>query len=166
MNSTLQKFEPVSSETAAELMASMWEAAGMHAVPDCTTATAAKLLRAGGGFDVNRDLLERWAGNGTVPNVSKGPQGLQWSAINLLQAAGLLNASRRWLLTSGHIHKMSAVELEESRARQRGETIFTDLDSMDYRGLLGVIANPLTDHDTRAALCQAIRTKLERAGIE
>lgn len=167
MNQAIQKnVEPISADSAAELMLPMWEAAAMQPVPICSTGIAAKVLRAGGGFDVTRDLLEKWAHTGTVPNVVSGKHGLQWSPSNLITAAGLANASRRWLLNSAHVAKMSAVELEESRARQRGETIFTDLEAMDYRDLLGVIANPVTDHDTRSALCQALRTKLERAGIE
>lgn len=166
MEDTMNQPETVETPTASDLLAVMWEAAALKAEYPATTQVVSKLLRAGGGFDCSQDLLDGWARTHSVDDVTVGSRGFLWSPQNILQVAGLLNASRRWLLSSRNVHKMTGMELAELQARQVGQTVFDEIEEVSCRTLLGLISNPNTDPEIRAILCLALETKLQMAGIE
>jgi hypothetical protein len=115
---------------------------------------------------VNQELLEAWARSQQVGPVAIRSGKFSWSPSNVLRAAALANASRRWIpLHSKHVFKMTAPELAEQQAAAVGETIFTDIESVDFRSLVGVISNT-NDPELRSVLCVALSTKLKKAGIE
>ena len=150
----------------AEMLAPMWRAADIHPQYPCSSSVVAELLTSGGGFDCSIELLETWARTrqiGQVPIVSGR---FRWHAANIALAASLLNASRRWLpLHPSHLAKMSPSEVAEAQAASLGETIFSDLESVDCRTLLGTIANS-DDAELRHVLCTALQTKLKLAGLK
>ncbi len=151
-------------QSAEQQLAGCWESAAMEPHYPVTTRDVVKLLRSGGGYDATVDLLDSWGRSRTVtPQVNSN--GFLWSAEDILLAASLLNSSRRWLLNSQHVAKMSGVELAELQARQVGKTIFDELDAVDYRTLLGTIASERLDSETRLVLCRALQSKLEIAGL-
>ena len=120
---------------------------------------AAEVLRSGGAFDVTTELIESWARSAAVGRVNVRCGRFQWSAGNVLAAAALANAARRWLLDSRHIAKMNAIELAELQARAVGESVFCDLDDVDIRTLIGVIAG--SEHaEQRSTLCLGLVAKL------
>jgi len=84
----------------------------------------------------------------------------------VLRAGALCESSRRWIpLHPKHIIKMTAAELAETQAAAVGQTIFEDMAAVDFRTLVGTIANT-QDASLRNTLCVALRTKLKQAGIE
>ena len=150
----------------AERLASMWVAGDIIPFWPAATADVVELLRAGGGFDVNQEWLETCARSQQVGLVRIHGGKFSWAPSNVLRASALCNASRRWIpMHPAHVHKMTAPELAELQAAAVGQTIFSDIDSVDVRSLIGVISNT-NDPGLRSVLCVALQTKLKKAGIE
>ena len=153
------------NDACADRLASMWTLADIHTTYPASTSTVAELLTSGGGFDCSIELLEGWARSKQVGQVAIVSGRFKWQASNILLAAGLLNASRRWIpLHPLHVSKMTSVEVLEQQARSLGQTIFDGLESTDCMTLLGVIAG-CEDHELRLTLVAALQTKLTLAGI-
>lgn len=154
------------SETeCASRLSQMWVAGDIIPFWPARTMDVCELLRSGGGFDVSCEWLETCARSGQVGLVKIQSGVFTWAPSNVLRAAALCNASRRWIpMHSEHVHKMTAPELAEIQAAAVGETIFSDLDSVDLRSLLGVIAST-NDPGLRSLLCTALGTKLKKAGV-
>ena len=149
----------------AERLAPMWNAGDIIPFWPARTSDVCELLRNGGGFDVDSEWLETIARSQQIGLVKIQSGKFAWAPSNVLRASALCNASRRWIpMHSMHVHKMSAAELGEHQAAALGETIFTDLDSVDLRSLIGVISNT-NDPGLRSVLCVALSTKLKKAGI-
>lgn len=155
----------LSEEECAARVAPLWNSADAHSHYPADTSDVCEVLRSGGGFDVTAELLETWARSKQVGQVAVRNSKFAWSPSNMLRAASLANSSRRWIpLHAKHIHKMTAPELAEAQAAEVGATIFTDLDSVDFRSLVGVIQNT-NEPELRAVLCTALQTKLKQAGL-
>ena len=153
------------AECAARL-APLWVEADTLPFWPARTADVNGLLRSGGGFDVTEGLLKTWARSQQVGTVPIRSGRFAWNPSNVLLAAGLSNACRRWVPGhSAHVHKLSGPELAEQQAAAVGETIFTDLDTVDFRSLVGVVSST-NDPALRSCLCVALLAKLRKAGIE
>ena len=157
---------PGDAESAA-LLSQLWRDADIHPEWPCLTSQAAELLRTA-GYDITAEKLESWARSGQCGTVAIRSGKFAWSPQAVYLAGALCEASRRWIpMHTAHVHKMTAVELAEQHASQMGQSVFTDADSVDFRSLIGVISGPHgDDRDFRSMLCQAVLTKLRKAGIE
>lgn len=156
----------LSENECAQRLAPMWTRGDIIPFWPAATADVVELLRAGGGFDVTAELLETWARSKQVGLVKIHAGQFSWVPSNVLRASALCESSRRWIpMHSAHVHKMTAAELAELQAAAVGETIFTDLDSVDLRSLVGVISNT-NEPGLRSLLCVALTTKLKKAGVE
>ena len=155
----------LSEEECASRVAQLWNDADVHSYYPALTRDVCEVLRSGGGLDVTTELLETWARSKQVGRVAVRNSKFAWSPSNILRAAALANSSRRWLpLHPKHLFKLTAPELAEAQAAEVGQTIFTDLDSVDFRSLVGVIQNT-NEPELRAVLCVALQMKLKQAGI-
>ena len=155
----------LSEEECASKVAPFWNDADVHSHYPAVSKSVCEILREGAGLDVTDELLETWARSKQVGQVAVRHGKFAWSPSNILRAAALANASRRWIpLHTKHVFKLTAPELAEAQAAELGETIFTDLDSVDFRSLVGVIQNT-NEPELRAVLCVALQTKLKQAGI-
>ena len=156
----------VENDLCAERLAGMWIESDIHPAYPATSSTVCELLRDGGGFDCNVELLESWARSKQVGTVPMQSGRFKWLASNILLAAGLCNAARRWLpLHPLHVGKMTSIEVLEQQSRALGQTIFDGLDETDCRTLLGVISNT-EDLELRLTLAAALQTKLTLAGLK
>ena len=151
------------AECAARL-AGMFRAADIHQTWPMGSDEVAEVLRSGGAYDVTLELLESWARSQSVGRVQIHSGKFAWTPGSMLAAAALANASRRWLLDSKHIAKMTGAELAELQARAVGESVFTDLDDVDIQSLVGVIAG-CEDKDMRSTLCLGLVAKLRKDGV-
>ena len=148
----------------ANRLAGMFQDADVHQTWPMDTATLAEVLRSGGAYDVTHEVLENWARSKSVGVVPIHSGRFAWSAGNALAAAALANASRRWLLSSKHIAKMSGAELAYLQANAVGECLFSDLEKVDVQTLIGVIAGS-EDKDLRSTLCLGLVAKLRHDKI-
>ena len=156
----------ISESECADRLAPMWTRGDIIPCWPATTADVVELLRAGGGFDVTPELLDTWARSQQVGLVKIHGGRFSWQPSNVLRACALCDASRRWIpMHPQHVSKVSAAELAELQAAAVGQSIFTDMDTVDFRSLIGVIANT-NDAGLRNVLCVALRSKLKQAGIE
>ena len=145
-------------------LASMFSAADVHAHWPMDAREVCEVLRAGGAYDVSVDLLDSWARSESVGRVGIHSGRFSWTPGAMLAAAGLANASRLWLLDAKHISKMSAAELADLQCRQIGESLFTDLDDVDARSLIGVISS-CNDPEQRSVLCLGLVAKLRKDSV-
>ena len=145
-------------------LASMFSAADVHAHWPMDAREVCEVLRAGGAYDVSVDLLDSWARSESVGRVGIHSGRFSWTPGAMLAAAGLANASRLWLLDAKHISKMSAAELADLQCRQIGESLFTDLDDVDVRSLIGVISS-CNDPEQRSVLCLGLVAKLRKDSV-
>ena len=152
----------------ASRLAGMWTEADIHPHWPADSREVAELLRAGGGYDVTVELLETWARSKQVPNVKIRNGRFEWIPSNVMLAATLANVTRRWIpLHPKHIHQMTGSEVAMAHAAKVGETIFSDIDSVDCRSILGLIAGQHgNDQDFRSILVTAVLAKLKLAGVE
>lgn len=159
MNSTQTTVGDLTESECGTRLAGMFRAADVQMRFPIHSDEAAEVLRNGGAYDVSLELLESWARSASVGRVDVRSGRFQWSAGNVLAAAALANAARRWILDSKHIAKMNAIELAELQARAVGESVFCDLDDVDIQTLIGVIAG--SDHaEQRSTLCLGLVAKL------
>ncbi len=166
IESPIPAASPSEETECAYRLAGWWKAADVHPSYPATSATVADLLKAGGGFDCSVELLESWARTKQVGTVPLQSGRFKWQPSNILLAASLLNASRRWLpLHPLHLAKMSPSEVAEAQAAAVGESIFTDLESVDCQTLLGTIANS-DDKELRLVLVTALQSKIRLAGMK
>ncbi len=150
------------AECSARL-AGMFQDADVHQQWPMDSAEVSEVLRSGGAYDVNVGLLDSWARSKSVGCVKIRSGKFSWTPGNMLAAAALANASRRWLLDSKHVAKMTACELADLQARHVGESLFTDLEEVDIQTLIGVIAGS-DDKDLRSTLCLGLVAKLRKDG--
>ena len=158
-----ETFEALSEAECASRLSGMFRDADVPQHWPARTSAVAEVLREGGAFDVNHELLESWARSGSVGRVKIHGGGFSWTPGNMLAAAALANSSRRWLLNAEHIPKMTGVELAELQARAVGESVFSDLEDVDIQTLIGVIANT-DDGELRSTLCLGLVAKLRADG--
>ena len=151
------------SECAARL-AGMFRDADVHQHWPMDSSEVVEVLRSGGKYDVTLETLDSWARSESVGRVGIHGGKFSWTPGSMLAAAALANASRRWLLDSKHVAKMTGAELAELQARAVGESVFTDLDDVDVQSLVGVIAG-CEDKDLRSTLCLGLVAKLRKDGV-
>ena len=154
----------LSEAQCAHRLAGMFADADVPQQWPADSETIVTVLRHGGAYDVSLELLESWARSQSVGRVSIRSGTFAWGPGNMLAAAALANASRLWLLDAKHIHKMSALELAELQARAVGQSVFTDLDAVDIRSLIGVISST-DDGALRSTLCLGLLAKLRKDGV-
>lgn len=148
----------------AERVAPMWREADVLPHYPATSETVAEVLRAW-GLDVNRELLDGWARSSMVPDVRIRSGRFEWSPRNMLTAAIQADTWRRWIpLSPRHIHKLTAVELEEARANAAGTTAFTDLEMFDACAFIEIMAR-CDDPNMRGTFAVALKTKLRNLGV-
>lgn len=142
-----------------------WRAADIHSSYPATTETVVNVLRQGGGFDVSEELLEQWARRGMVPGVKRRGGRFAWMPQNMLCAAIQADTWRRWIPSDKrHIHKMSAVEIEEAKAVAEGTTMFDDMEQFDINAFVEVIVGA-NDPAIRATFGVAFKTRLRQLGV-
>ncbi len=151
------------AECSARL-AGMFRDADVHQHWPADSTEVSEVLRSGGAYDVSLELIESWARSASVGRVDVRSGKFQWSPGNMLAAAALANASRRWILDAKHISKMTGAELAELQARAVGESVFSDLEDVDIQTLIGVIAGS-EDKDLRSTLCLGLVAKLRHDGV-
>ena len=151
------------SQCSARL-ASMFQDADVHPIFPMKTEEVSGVLRAGGSYDVSVDLLNSWARSESIGRLRIHSGRFEWSAANMLAAAALANASRLWLLDAKHISKMTGAELADLQCRQIGESLFSDLDDVDVRSLIGVISS-CNDPEQRSVLCLGLVAKLRKDSV-
>ena len=159
-----QQIGDLTENDCSSRLAGMFNDADVHMAWPVDTATLAEVLRSGGAYDLTAEVLENWARTKSVGVVPIQSGRFAWSAGNALAAAGLANASRRWLLSSKHIAKMSGAELASLQANALGECLFSDLEEVDLQTLIGVIAG-CEDKDMRSTLCLGLVAKLRKDGV-
>ena len=158
-----ETFEALSEAECASRLSGMFRDADVPQHWPARTSVVAEVLREGGAFDVNHELLESWARSGSVGRVKIHGGGFSWTPGNMLAAAALANSSRRWFLDPKHVPKMTGVELAELQARAVGESVFSDLSDVDIQTLIGVIANT-EDGELRNTLSLGLLAKLRADG--
>ncbi len=164
MNATQTQIGDLNELECSARLASMCRDADVLPIFPMDTEEAFEVLRSGGAYDVSASLLDSWARSESVGRVGIHSGKFSWSAGNILAAAGLANASRLWLLDAKHISKMSAAELADLQCRQIGESLFSDLDDVDIRSLIGVISG-CNDSEQRSVLCLGLTAKLRKDGV-
>ena len=164
MNSTQTQVGDLTESECAGRLAGMFRDADVHQHWPLDSCEVVEVLRSGGKYDVTLDLLESWARSESVGRVGIHGGKFSWTPGNMLAAAALANASRRWLLDSKHVAKMTGAELAELQARAVGESVFTDLDDVDIQSLIGVIAG-CENKETRSTLCLGLVAKLRKDGV-
>jgi len=167
-DNTTSTLEFASEAECAARLQNMWTDGDIHPHWPADSREVAELLRSGGGYDVTVELLETWARSKQVPGVKLRNGRFEWIPSNVMLAVTLANVTRRWIpLHPKHIHRMSGAEVASAQAAKVGETIFEDLDEVDCRSLLGLIASQHgNDIEFRSMLVTAVLTKLRQAGIE
>lgn len=146
-------------------LAPVLEAAEMLDAGPLLTSEVVQLLRKGGGFDVNVELLENWARSSMVPNVRIVAGQFSWSHQNILVALVQADTWRRWIpLDPRHIAKQSGIEIAEAMARLEGTTTFTDMETFDVNAFVQVLSD-VEDAKTRHAFGVALKTKLRNLGV-
>lgn len=129
------------------------------------TQTVVELLRSGGGFDVDEAMLDNCARTGQVGRIIDRDGRIQWTPQNVGLAAAIANASRRWIPGDPrHIGKLSGLEVLEQQAIEAGGTIFTDVETVDIRSLVGLLIGAV-DNELRAALALGLAAKLRKLGV-
>ena len=152
-------------DRCAERLAPLWRAADAFPHYPCTTPDVVELLRSGGGYDVSVELLEGWCRSGMVPDCKLRQGRFAWTATNILTAAIQADTWRRWVaLDPRHIHKLTAVEIEEARAAAAGTTTFTDLATFDCCAFVEIISR-CGDAAVRSTFAVALKTKLRQLGV-
>ena len=154
----------LSESECAGRLASMFRDADVHQHWPMDSGEVVEVLRSGGKYDVSVELLNSWARSQSVGRVGIHSGKFSWTPGGMMAAAALANASRRWLLDSKHVAKMTGAELAELQARAVGESVFTDLDDVDVQSLVGVIAG-CEDKDLRSTLCLGLVAKLRKDGV-
>ena len=154
-----------SEESCIDRLAPIWRAADVLPFYPVPTETVVELLRSGGGYDVSIELLEGWIRSGMVPEVRLRSSQFAWSATNIVVAMIQADTWRRWIaLDPRHIHKLTAVEIEESRASAAGTTTFTDLATFDCCAFVEILSR-CNDPAVRATFAVALKTKLRQLGV-
>ena len=151
-------------DRCAERLAPIWRVADTFAHYPCATETVVELLRAGGKFDCSHELLEGWCRSGMIHDCKLRQGQFAWTAQNILTALVQLDTWRRWLLCPEHISKMTAVEIEESRASAAGTTTFTDLATFDCCAFVEILSR-CNDPAVRSTFAVALKTKLRSLGV-
>lgn len=151
-------------DRCAERLAPIWRVADTFPHYPCTTPDVVELLRVGGKFDCSHELLEGWCRSGMVPDCKLRQGQFAWTPTNILTALVQLDTWRRWLLCPEHISKMTAVEIEESRASAAGTTTFTDLATFDTNAFVEILSR-CNDPAVRSTFAVALKTKLRSLGV-
>jgi len=164
MNTTETVVGELSEADCAARLAKLWNEADVHSFYPCDSSTVVAVLRDGGRYDVSTELLEAWARSKSVGTVAIRSGKFEWHPSTMLAAGALANASRLWLLDGIHFSKMTGCELADLQARAVGQSLFSDLDDVDIRSLIGVISNT-AEREQRSALCCGLIAKLRKDGV-
>ncbi len=164
MNATETQIGDLSESECAARLRGMFQAADVHQNWPLDSSEVVEVLRVGGAYDVTLPLVESWARSQSVGRVHIHSGKFSWSPWNMLAAASLANASRLWLLDGKHVTKMTGPEIADLQARAIGESLFSDLEDVDLRSLIGVIAGT-DDKDLRSTLCLGLVAKLRKDGV-
>ena len=153
------------ADNCCDKITHLWREADVHEHYPASTGTVVELLRSGGGFDASIELLENWCRSGMVPGILIRDGRFGWTAQHILAAAIHCDTWRRWIPCDvRHVHKMSAVELEEAHAVAEGTTCFTDLQTFDLVAFIEILAR-CNDPDMRGTFAVALKTKLRQLGV-
>ena len=161
---TATQVSDLSEAECSARLAGMFRDADCHQHWPAQTDEVCEVLRSGGKYDVSPELLESWARTQSVGRVGIHSGRFAWTPGNMLAAAALANAARRWLLDAKHISKMTGAELAYLQAASIGENLFSDLQDVDIQTLCGVIAG-CEDKDLRSTLCLGLVAKLRHDKI-
>ena len=145
--------------------AGWWRRSDLQEHWPLTTEAAAELLASGGDFDIDPegliDLIERHL----LPSPSEGDDGEpEWSAADVVEASGILEGRQQWRTTpSQHDPKKHACQLllEQARANDELDLIVNGGQArFDVRHLLALLlASDL--HEGRAKIVTLLKATLE-----
>jgi len=162
--STEQLVASVDQDMAVVALSPLWEAADILPAYPAASATVAELLNVGGGYDVTPEMLTGWARVGTIPEVLFRGGRFHWGAVQIEIVRRYCETFRFFKpLDRRHLHKLSAIQIEEMKANEAGKTSFADLDAIDTRSLVTMLELS-GDAAVRNYFATALMTKLRKAG--